>query len=208
MTAALEGGECSAARLGRTLPPGKTRYPFYRRVGGPQGRSGRAENLVPTGIRSRTVQPIAQSLYRLSYRAHRRQRVKLVNNHHKFCSIWGIVKHGVLQGSLLGPLLILQYINDITRITSTKDDNNKSKLVLFPDDTSLIITSPNPINFIKDINGVFTGTNNWFNPLTPNDHYSGRTAPLTSTRCILYIHSANIGTEYFKHGVYSSFFPL
>ena len=32
------------------LPPGKTRYPFYRRLGGPQGRSGRAENLVPTGI--------------------------------------------------------------------------------------------------------------------------------------------------------------
>ena len=58
MTAALEGGECSAARPGRTLPPGKTRYPFYRRLGGPQGRSGRAENLVPTGIPSRTVQPV------------------------------------------------------------------------------------------------------------------------------------------------------
>ena len=58
MTAALEGGEWSAARPGRTLPPGKTRYPFYRRLGGPQGRSGRAENLVPTGIRSRTVQPV------------------------------------------------------------------------------------------------------------------------------------------------------
>jgi len=56
MTAALEGGEWSAARPGRTLPPGKTRYPFYRRLGGLQGRSGRAENLVPTGIRSRTVQ--------------------------------------------------------------------------------------------------------------------------------------------------------
>ena len=42
-------GEWSAARPGRTLPPGKTRYPFYRRLGGPQGRSGRAENLVPTG---------------------------------------------------------------------------------------------------------------------------------------------------------------
>ena len=25
------------------------------------------------------------------------------------------------------------------------------------------------------------------NPLTPNDPYSGRTAPLTSKRCILYI---------------------
>jgi len=33
------------------------------------------------------------------------------------------------------------------------------------------------------------------NPLTPNDHYSGRAAPLTSKRCILYIYSTNIGTE-------------
>ena len=43
MTAALEGGEWSAARPGRTLPPANTRYPFYRSLGGPQGRSGRAE---------------------------------------------------------------------------------------------------------------------------------------------------------------------
>ena len=52
MTAALEGGEWSAARPGRILPPGENWYPLYRRLGGPQGRSGRAENLVPTGIRS------------------------------------------------------------------------------------------------------------------------------------------------------------
>ena len=58
MTAALEGGEWSAAHPGRTLPPEKTRYPLYRRLGGLQGQSGRAENLVPTGIRSRTVQPV------------------------------------------------------------------------------------------------------------------------------------------------------
>ena len=45
------------------------------------------------------------------------------------------------------------------------------------------------------------------NPLTPNDPYRGRTAPLTSKRCILYIYSTNIGTEYFKHGIYSPFFP-
>jgi len=31
------------------LPPGETRYPLYRRLGEPQGRSGWAENLVPTG---------------------------------------------------------------------------------------------------------------------------------------------------------------
>ena len=58
MTTALEGVEWSAARPGRTLPPGKTRYPFYRRMCGPQGRFGRAKNLVPTGILSRTVQPL------------------------------------------------------------------------------------------------------------------------------------------------------
>jgi hypothetical protein len=44
--------------------------------------------------------------------------------------------------------------------------------------------------------------------LTPNDHYSGRTAPLTSKRCILYIYSTNVGTAYFKHAIYSPFFPL
>ena len=38
----------------------------------------------------------------------------------------------------------------------------------------------------------------FINPLMPNDHYSGRTAPLTSKRYILYIYSTNIGTEYFK----------
>ena len=47
-----------------------------------------------------------------------------------------------------------------------------------------------------------------FNPLKPNDPHRGRTAPLTSKRCILYIYSTNIGTEYFKHGIYSPFFPL
>ena len=47
------------------------------------------------------------------------------------------------------------------------------------------------------------------NPLTPNDNHVGRTAPLTSKRCILYIYSTNIGTEFFKHGIYSpSFFSL
>ena len=34
----------------------------------------------------------------------------------------------------------------------------------------------------------------------------GRTAPLTFKRCILYIYSTNIGTEYFKYALYSPFF--
>ena len=46
------------------------------------------------------------------------------------------------------------------------------------------------------------------NLLTPNVDYSGRTAPLTSKCCILYIYSTHIDTENFKHGIYSPFFPL
>jgi hypothetical protein len=34
------------------LPPGKTRDPVYRRLGGPQGRAGRVQKISPpTGIR-------------------------------------------------------------------------------------------------------------------------------------------------------------
>jgi hypothetical protein len=41
------------------LPPGKTRYPLYRRLGEPQGRSGRVRKISPTpGFDPRTVQPV------------------------------------------------------------------------------------------------------------------------------------------------------
>jgi hypothetical protein len=42
------------------LPPGKTRYPLYRGLGGPQGRSGRVWKISPpSGFDPRTVQPVA-----------------------------------------------------------------------------------------------------------------------------------------------------
>jgi len=42
------------------LPPGKKRYPLYRGLGGPQGRSGRVRNILsPLGFVSRTVHPVA-----------------------------------------------------------------------------------------------------------------------------------------------------
>ena len=60
MTTALEGGEGSASRPGRSLPPGNTRYPLYRRLGGPQGRSGQVRKIShPPGFDPRTVQPVA-----------------------------------------------------------------------------------------------------------------------------------------------------
>ena len=42
------------------LPPGKTRYPLYRRLGRPQGWSGRVRNISPPPeFNPRTVQPVA-----------------------------------------------------------------------------------------------------------------------------------------------------
>ena len=49
-------------------PPGKTRWPLYRRLGGPQGRSGRMRKISPSpGFDPRTVQPVA-SRYADCYR--------------------------------------------------------------------------------------------------------------------------------------------
>ena len=61
-------------------------------------------------------------------------------------------------------------------------------------------------NVLAIISEDFMGFSQFLNPLTPNGPYSSRTAPLTSKRCILYIYSTNIHTEYFKHGKYSPFF--
>jgi hypothetical protein len=42
------------------LPPGKARYPLYRRLGGPQGRSERVRKISPLPeFDPRTVQPVA-----------------------------------------------------------------------------------------------------------------------------------------------------
>jgi len=67
MTAALEGGEWSAARPSRTLHPGKSLYPLYRRLGEPQGRSGRSENRASPGIDPGTVQPVVSLTDCLSF---------------------------------------------------------------------------------------------------------------------------------------------
>ena len=75
MTTELEGDEGSASHPGRSLPLGKTQYPLYRKLGGPQGRFGQVQKISPpTGIRSPDRPAPSQSLHRLSYPAHKWER--------------------------------------------------------------------------------------------------------------------------------------
>ena len=47
-------------RAPAALPPVKTRYPLYRRLGGPQGRSGRVRKISPPPVFDpRPAQPVA-----------------------------------------------------------------------------------------------------------------------------------------------------
>ena len=75
------------------------------------------------------------------------------------------MKHGIPQGSVVGPLLFLIYINDLS-LTVSKLANP----ILFDDHTSIIISNTNPEEFKNNINSVMTETINWFqsNLLTLN----------------------------------------
>lgn len=95
-----------------------------------------------------------------SYLSDRRQRVLL----HGQASEWAFVKAGVPQGSILGPLLFLIYINDIV-------NELQASVRLFADDTSLylIIDNPNTAAIVlnNDLRHISSWADDWlvnFNP--------------------------------------------
>jgi hypothetical protein len=73
-------------------------------------------------------------------------------------SKWEIIKCGVPQGSILSPLFFLLYINDLPKII-----NQNNNIVLFADDTSIIVTDTNKLNFERNLNQTFKDINTWFN---------------------------------------------
>ena len=83
------------------------------------------------------------------------------NSCHGIFSKW----RNVHQGSILGPLLFLLYINDLARVFG-----NNHKPVCIADDTSLIVTHLHYTDFSKDITSAFNKLKKWFaaNLLTLN----------------------------------------
>jgi hypothetical protein len=71
-------------------------------------------------------------------------------------SNWAKVRHGVPQGSILGPLLFLLYINDLPNVI-----NKTWAPIIFADDTSVLFAHSNLIDLNKNICIVFTTLNKW-----------------------------------------------
>ena len=71
-TSALDVGEWSSQRHApAALHPGKTHYPLYRRLGGPQGRSGRVRKISPSPrFDSQTVQLVVSRYTDRAIAAH------------------------------------------------------------------------------------------------------------------------------------------
>jgi hypothetical protein len=92
-----------------------------------------------------------------SYLLDRYQRVITESDLIRFYSKWEPVTIGVPQGSILGPLLFLLYVNDLPNAIS-----ELSNPTLYADDTSLLITNFDSQMFENDINTVLAKLSTWF----------------------------------------------
>ena len=68
-----------------------------------------------------------------------------------------MISCGVPQGSVLGPLLFLIYINDI------HNSSAKLSFYLFADDTSLLYADTNLKSFEKTVNSELLKVSDWLN---------------------------------------------
>ena len=93
-----------------------------------------------------------------SYLENRFQRVVIKDNMHSITTSARVkMEHGVPQGSVLGPLLFLIYINDLAQIL-----RDIARPVLFADDTSIVISNGDMQEFKDNLKSVMDIAINWF----------------------------------------------
>jgi hypothetical protein len=104
------------------------------------------------------VSGVIDKLLMESYLRNIYQRVviNVHNDSNGYFSKWEKVQHGVPQDSVLGPLLFLIYVNDLSKSVSD------SSPILFADDTSFIIANRDETKFKFNNNEIFTEINEWF----------------------------------------------
>jgi hypothetical protein len=104
-----------------------------------------------------------------SYLQNRFHRTSILNGqgNRKVYSKWVKVTNGVPQGSVLGPLLFIIYINDLPKILEAN-----SMPVLFADDASVLYSHTDPLQFKNKLYEVYGLLDDWFkNDLLENILY-------------------------------------
>jgi hypothetical protein len=120
-----------------------------------------------------------------SYLEGRYQKVILDDNFPNSNSGWGEIRLGAPQGSILGPLLFPLYVNDFPKIV-----NDNAEVVLYTDDTSIIITILNPTDFTNSANKILQDINKWFttNLLSLNADKTQYMQLVTKTSSLINLH--------------------
>lgn len=89
----------------------------------------------------------------LSNYVHNRNQYVFINGHE---SKRNKMLYGVPQGSILGPLLFLIYINGLVAVSDT------TMPLLFVDDTSIFVSNRNITTLIRDLNYDLINYSTWF----------------------------------------------
>ena len=123
------------------------------------------------------------------FKSYLKDRIQRVCLNGQFSS-WANIDAGVPQGSVLGPLLFLVFINDITHIIK------HCKIRLFADDTCLYIEVDNHINSADLINEDLKSIENWSKAWLVSF-----SAPKTESMVIGYKPNQNAHPDIFLHDI-------